>query len=186
MSNSVYERLKALIQDLGFNFTDGGITKAEIMAYTAGIELVNNILDKSIKSLMLDSDDRKGLAHYCKMLSVNDENYNLQELKKHIRTRLGERYSFSTAEEFKNAFSELGSGSYEISNGKIIISGIGLGGIEKIGEFIKGYVPFCTNVLYTGSGMTFDEWDKVSKCWDEYDSMSLPFNIIDKLGGDSF
>lgn len=186
MSSSVYERLKSLIHDLGFAFTDGGITKAEIMAYSVGIELVTDVIGESIKSLMLDTDDRTSLAHYCKMLSVNDDNYSLQELKKHISTRLAERYSFATADEFKNAFAELGSGSCEIINGEIIVSGIGLSGIEKVGEFIKGYVPFCTNISYEGSGMTFDEWDKVSKCWDEYDSMSLPFNFIDKLGGNSF
>lgn len=186
MSNNVYERLKALIQDLGFTFAEGGITKAEIKAYSAGIELVRSILDKSINSLMLDSDDKTSFAHYCKMLSVNDESRNLQELKKHIRTRMGERYSFSTADELQTAFAELGSGSYEISNGAITISGVELEGIEKIGEFIKGYVPFCTTIFYEGSGMTFDEWDAVSKCWDEYDRLSLPFNVIDKLGGNSF
>lgn len=185
MSNSVYERLKALIEE-GFTFTDGGITKAEITAYSAGIELVRSILDKNIKSLMLDSDDKTSLAHYCRMLSVNDESYNLQELKKHIRTRMGERYSFSTADELQTAFTEIGSGSYEISNGAITISGVALEGVEKTGEFIRNYVPFCTTVLYDGSGMTFDEWDALSKCWDEYDRMRLPFNVIDKLGGNSF
>lgn len=186
MSNSVYERLKVLIEKLGFVFTDGGITKAEITAYTAGIEMVNNMLEKTIKSLILEPQSKADLVCYCKMLSINNENYTLQELENCIRKRLGERYSFAAAEEFSNAFDEIGSGSYEIVDGGIKISGIGIGGVKKVGEFIKAYVPFCADVLYEGTGMTFDEWDAISKCWDEYDRMQLPFNIIDKLGGDCF
>ena len=186
MSNSVYERLKALIQDMGFIFTEGGITKAEIMAYTAGIVLVNDMLEKTMKSLILKPQSKEDLAYYCRMLSINDENYTLQELENCIRMRLSERFSFATAEELNKAFAEIGSGSYEIVDGGIRFSDIGIGGVKKVGEFIRAYVPFCAAVFYEGTGMTFDEWDAIAKCWDEYDRMYLPFNIIDKLGGDCF
>lgn len=186
MLNNVYERLKGLIEDVGFEFNSGGITTAEILAYSKGIELVYDYFDSLLEGLFLNDENSECVNRYCKMLNVERNNYSYNELKDYLLTRLKERFSFFTMDEFDTAFEKLGAGSYSFEDGKIEFSDLDNNAVKKLGDFISGYVPFCVGTCLSGNPMSFDKWDRVARCWNVYDSYKLNFDIIDGLGDEEF
>lgn len=186
MMTDIYSRLKRLIEGIGFSLNDGGISKAEIMAYALGLELVKGYFDSMLNGIFLKNEEDSYVQRYCKMLTLNPGKYEADELKKHIIERLGERFSFFTADEFEKAFRSLGAGSYYVRNGEIVFMNMNIEAISRVNNFIEGYVPFCVTIQYSNRGQKFDQWDALGKTWDFYDSLQLRFDIIDSVGGEEF
>lgn len=186
MLTDIYLRLRNLVENIGFSFDEGGITNAEIMAYSSGLSLIMEHFNSLLGGILLTQWDNDITAKYCKMLSVYPDKYEEDELKQHILDRLSERFAIYTGDEFRKAFSNLGSGSRTIADGEITFKNMALETLAKLEEFIEGYIPFSVTVNYSGPGLRFKQWDEIGKCWREYDRLKLRFDVIDRLGGEEF
>lgn len=180
----MFERMKALLSDLGLSFQESGITNAEIYAYSEGLELVRSSIIDTFNRIFINFDNNDNVLMYTQMLNITADGYSAEELKSIIFKRLGQAYGDYTQSGFDEAFDAVGSGSYEISGGVITFSNVNAADLKRLGGFIKGYVFICTKAVCDGSGLDFDTWDSWGQSFYDYDNLGLTFDIIDTLRSD--
>lgn len=183
--NNEYLRMKALLEDMGMSFEEGSITKAEIYAYSKGLELVKNYCTAALCAVLLeDGGDR-----YAALLDIDASRFTESELKDEVIKRLSMNFGKATVSEFDDEFSLVGSGSYTIEKDDfddIITTFIGVEAedLAQLGKFIKGYTSLSAITYFDGHGMDFDSWDRWNQTFYSLDKMALQFNIINTLRSD--
>lgn len=181
--SDVYNRLASLISQYGIKLDENDISTAELKAYSSGVEMVENELLNIISSVFLCLDDKNALRLYLKMLSINPRDYSINELREKILERLALHSGTYTQDGFDTEFSKIGDGTgrYTLKNKTVTFSNFDFDELPELGEFIKSYVYIGCEVKYSGSGLTFAEWDSLNKDFNELDSWNLAFSILNKL-----
>lgn len=176
--------MRGLLCDLGLAFDKGGITNAEICSYAAGLEFVHNCIQDTFNRIFINLDNNDNVLMYADMLDIDTADNTVSQLKSMIYKRLGQQYGDYTHTGFEEAFENIGSGEYEISDGTITFSNIKAQDMKKLGKFVQGYVFLFTKAVCDGSGLNFDAWDNWGQSFYKYDSLRLNFDIIDTLRSD--
>lgn len=172
------------METLGFSVSSGGITKAEITAYAAGITLVCDFMDNLIKNLFADTADFKGLAMFLNLIGESS-----QETEKQARELIFKAFSDKGGsfrlDAFEKILSETGDdAAYSVSNGSLALSfsePADADFMERLGKFIKYNAPVGSRLVLDGSGLEFSERDSLNLPWYVLDGYGLPFSVIDTL-----
>ena len=186
--NSIYQRLEALLKDVGIAFNENGISKAEVLAYAAGIEYVRDTVQRALDDVFMENDSTA--KKYAALLNIDPNRYTLAELKSEIRERLAMNFAHGTVAEHDAAFAAVGSGSFELfldpddEFPTIIFSDVEIEDLPQLAKFIEAYTCLSERTYFDGSGMTFDDWDAWNQTFYTLDKMALPFNILDYLRSD--
>ncbi|MBQ9517428.1 MAG: hypothetical protein IJR60_05070 [Eubacterium sp.] len=186
--NEIFNRMKALLQNAGIKFTEGGISNAEIYAYAAAIKHVWEYLTDALDDVFMQGDSNA--ERYAALLNIDKNRYTLAELKEEIKDRLAMNFATATIAEHEAAFAAVGSGSYDLYLDsedyipRMIFSGVDIEDLPQLAKFIDAYTCSFQRTYYDGSGMTFDDWDTWNQTFWTLDKMALPFNIIDYLRSD--
>lgn len=172
------------MKTLGFSVSSGGITKAEITAYTAGITLVCDFMDDLIKNLFADTADFKGLAMFLNLINEPSQVTEAQARELIFKAFSDKGGSFRL-DAFEKILAETGKDAiYHVSNGSLVLSftePAGADFMDRLGKFIKYNAPVGSRLVLDGSGLEFSEWDSLNLCWYVLDGFGLPFSIIDTL-----
>lgn len=181
---SEYERMKGLLEGLGLSFKENGITNAEIYAYAKGVETVKNRLKNAYDSVFINTKGNYNMQGYVDLLDIDTERYGDELIKQQIIERLSMPFCDYRADDFKRAFSRVGSGKCTVSNKQTVFSGVKQKDLHRLGLFIKSYILMCTDALFDGDGMNFDSWDEWSQTFDTYDNFGLPCSVLETLRSD--
>ena len=186
--NSIFARLKALLEPLGITFETGGLSQAEIHGYSAGAELVRSFIEDAIGETFAENES--GAKRYAALLNIDAERYTAAALVAEIRRRLAMGYACATVSEMEAAFDAVGSGTFEYynDNGEILptikFHNVQAEDLTELGKFIESYVCLSARTRFDGSGMDFDGWDAWGQSFYKLDKMNLPFRILDELRSD--
>lgn len=186
--NSIFLRLKALLEPLGIKFESGGISQAEILGYSAGANLVRGYIDGAIGEAFAENES--GAKRFAALLNIDFSRYTASELVAEIQRRLGMNFACSTVSEMEDAFDAVGSGTYEYYNdGGELLPTIKFHDVEaedltELGKFIESYVCLSARTRFDGNGLDFDGWDAWGQSFYKLDKMNLPFRIFDELRSD--
>lgn len=185
MSNVSYSRMKSLLENSGLNFSENGITNAEITAYSKGIDMVYKKLIETYYSIFFNLDESNHVDKYIDLLNLSTENLTLSEIKQQIKDRLGERFGQYTIDDFNRELKKVGPGTYYWNEdwGLVFLDFL-IGDLERLGRFVMRYTLLHANLGYRGNGLTFEQWDKYAQTFYKYDSINLPFDILDSLGSE--
>lgn len=182
MNSEIFNRLEDLMKSLMLSVEEGSYTRAEMKAYSAGIELAAQRLEDVLKNLFADTADLSGLSMF---LSLIGEKPAASEEKS--RRIIIEAISAGRKAHTKSEFDKLLSSvncTYSVSGNEIkpvFGSGFSRSVLEAIAKIIKDHVPSSSIVYPAGSGRSFSEWDGLGMHWFEIDSLNIPFIIAEKL-----
>ena len=182
--------MKALFETAGLDVSEGGFTEAEVYAYSKGVEIVSAKLDAAAKAIFITRTDEPDLKRYAELLALETVRYTPQKLKEEIIFRMAHSYADYTFTDCLRAEGALRSGEYERDSydtgygvyyffDELVFSNFEPRDLKEVGKFIKAYVHFATETVYSGEGMTFDEWEAFDNTFAEYDALCLPFSMID-------
>lgn len=179
--NKQYERMKALLQETGITFTEGGISDAEIYAYSSVLHSLEDRLDTALSQLFYLSS---GAEPYCccALTGIPVDTPQRQVL---LDEMLHPDTGNVSHTGFERAFQASGGTSYSLENGVFTPEYESEVYLPLLGRFVRQYLPFYFRSVCSGSGMCFDDWDAWGKPFDEYDRFTLPFNMIDTLRKDT-
>lgn len=182
MNSEVFSRLESLMKSLALSVEKGSYTRAEMMAYAAGIELAAENLEEVLKNLFVDTASTSGLAMF---LSLIGEKPNASEnsLRNMIRNAISSGVMWFSKTEFNGFLSSMGF-TYSVSGNEIRLSmksALTRKTLENIRKVVNDYVP-CSSVLtLAGNGRSFAEWDTLALRWFELDALNMPFYIAERL-----
>ena len=180
--------MKALLENTGLTFSPDGITMAEIYAYASAIEYVRQYVSSIVSEVF--ADEYSTGEKYAKLLNLDLDRYTESELKDEIRRRLSMTYGSSTVEEFEDAFSQVGSGAYNLrldffnTIPAITFREVNKEDLPQLGRFIEGYIMISNFADFNGNGISWSSWDAWEQSFYRLDTMNLPFLIIDYLRSD--
>ena len=186
--NSIYQRLETLLKNTGIAFNQNGISKAEVLAYSAGIAFVWDIIKKALDDVFMENESTA--KKYAVLLNIDPNRYTIVELKDEIKRRLAMDFAHGTVTEHDAAFDAVGSGSYDLfldpedEFPTIVFSDVDIEDLPQLAKFIEAYTCISERTFYDGNGMTFDDWDAWNQTFYTLDKMALPFNILDYLRSD--
>lgn len=185
MNNSIYDRMRALLENSGLKFCDNGITNAEIEAYSKGLDMVQKQFAGIYRQIFINLEESDNADKYIELLNLSTENLSMEEIKSEIKRRLGETFGHYTIEDFNHDFYKVGSGTYTwTSKFGLEFIDISINDLERLGRFVMPYTVLHANLGYWGDGFTFDQWDKYAQTFYKYDKLNLPFDIIDNFRSD--
>lgn len=176
-----FERIKSLLEGIGIRFTEDGLSNAEIYAYSSALEALRKKIYAGLCEVFFTLNNASSLEKYTELLNIDASRLTRSEIKEHIIARLSQPYGYAAGSLMQREFEEIGSGSYETEDGRIVFDGIERNDLPRLGKFLKAFGYIGLGFAYAGSGLTFDEWDEWGLTFDEYDNLSLPFGIIDTL-----
>ena len=182
MNNEIFNRLVRLMQSLMLSVEKGSYTRAEMKAYSAGIELAAQRLEDILKNLFADTADLSGLAMFLSLIGEKPA-ATQKESRRIITEAISAGRKVHTRSDFDKRLSSMGC-SYSRSGNEIRLtfkSGFGRSVLETISKFIKDYAPSTSMISPTGSGRGFSEWDALEMHWFEIDNLNIPFTIAEKL-----
>ncbi len=185
-----YERIRTLLEGIGINFTDNGISNAEISAYASGLGLIAEKFEALFSELFVHSAEDFGLERLEMLLNLEKSDLTVDERRKRITKRLSESFGEFTFEEFKKEFARLGSEvTYNAYQGTLTVWGIGSENfrlLEILGDIIEKTIPPFIKVVLSGYGMDFDCWDANGLCFNEYDLLNCSFDILESIDTGEF
>lgn len=177
--NDTHERLCRLFGELGVN-TEAGFGRAEIDAYTAGIDVIKSAVSHDVKRLLINDEDAD-LSKYLELINIKP-NINegkakqIEMIKKHFSLPWG----FFDVSLFNYYFDRILGCDWLIKNGDMHILNGKTGGARQIAEFLRNVAPFNLTLVFSGDGMTFNEWRNLNFNWSKLDSFGMPFSLIDE------
>ena len=186
--NSIYLRLRALLEQVGIEFSEHGISNAEIHAYASAIEMVRQRMQNVLRDLFIEEGAQ--LEKYASLLNLDVSRYSQEVLVLEIIYRLSMDYGSFLTSDFEAAFDDVGSGHIMLSIDapdmvpSARFSDVDADDLEQLGKFIEGFICFSQNVSHSGSGIDFESWDIWNQSFFRLDKLGLPFSIIDKLRSD--
>ncbi len=186
--NNAFERMKSLLEKTGLSFNEGGISCAELYAYSRGLELIKNSLDLTESIVFMNCDDTELLARYADMLKIDRERFTLSELKAEIAKRLSAKYAQCSLSQADEAFSLVASGSYLFSTYEVELEGVRLEDLYEASKFLHAYTPYFSNWKYAGTGerLTFDMRESLGYRFNDFDKFKLKFDFLDSIRSDIF
>ncbi|MDE5984268.1 MAG: hypothetical protein K2H13_03335 [Eubacterium sp.] len=184
MINESYERLAVLFEQLGISAVSGSEDKGELMAYRAGIELVQNELEDGFNQLFVDTAFGIGLSQLCEMFKI-DGMLSDEEKKLQIAEGFAEIYGNYVCGDFEKELdkqcpmlSAVPLDFYITINGSVKND---YDQLAKLGRILENYMPPCTVVEFGGNGFNFDYWDSTPYLFEDYDNFNLNFELLDEL-----
>ena len=186
--NSIFLRMKALLEQVGIEFSEHGISAAEIYAYASAIEMVRQNLQNVLRDVLID--DNAELEKYAYIFNIDTSRFTRDELINEIIYRLSMDYGTYLASDLEAEFDSVGSGhilfslDYPSMIPSVRFEDVDADDLEQLGKFIEGFTCLSQNVTYFGNGMSFSSWGTWNKTFFKLDKLGLPFNIIDNLRSD--
>ena len=180
--------MKALLEKSGLSFDTGGISNAELCAYSKGLELLRDYIGEVENSIIISEADTDYLIRYADMLNIDMSRFGFEELVEELVRRFSLRFASSSYGEADALYLNVGSGEYAFTYSNSVIIGAALGDLKEAGKFLASYAPCCTQKLYSGEGelLTFDMRDGIGYTFNSYDALKLPFEFQDSLRSDIF
>ena len=180
--SSTQERLCTLYNEIGIR-TDKGISKAEIIAYSDAIDMVHEELSQIIVHLFPIKSLYKDYEKYIELIGEIIRKINNNVRNEIIANRFSGEWGNLSMENVNRVFEYVANqkGNYSLSDGLITFTRVAFEDLPKLGQFIKGYVPACTEVTFSGRGLKFSAWDNRKMRWFDYDKLCLPFDVLDKM-----
>ena len=186
--NRSFQRLVALLEPMGIRFDEGGISRAEMRGYSAGIALVEAYITAALAQAF--SENINGAKRYAALLNIDASRFTATRLSDEIRRRLSMNFATATVTEMETAFENVGSGSLELyhDNGEILatmkFTDVEADDLTELGRFIESYACLSNRLGFDGSGLDFDGWGLWGQSFYKLDKMNLPFKIFDELRSD--
>lgn len=183
MSSEIFNRLEGLMKSLALSVEKGSYTRAEMKAYSAGIELAAEKLEEVFKNLFVDTASATGIAMFLSLLCENPAATE-DESRKIITDLVSAGRRIFPKSEFDKMVSSLGKITYEVSGNEIRLS---LGTafnrqvFEAITKLIRDFSPSSSIVDSVSAGHSFSQWESLGLHWFELDSYEMPFYIIEKI-----
>lgn len=169
---------------LGADLTENTCDSAEVFAYASGLELALSRFEEVKNEIDLNTAEGLGLALYCEMTGTDgelDENEKRQAVEKRISRDYGDY-------KLNDIYLALADISDELtimtSKFKFEFNLNSFGNefdLKKLSQVINEFVPPCTVAGFLGNGATFDKWDATTYLFEDYDSLKLPFQMLDEL-----
>lgn len=184
MINSSYERLAMLFEKLGISAVSGSEDKGELLAYCAGIALVQNAFENYFNQLFADTAAGLGLALFCELFKI-DATLSDEEKRAEIAKGFAEVYGNYVSGEFEKELDKqcplltaLPLDFYITINGSVKNE---YDQLSKLGRVLENYLVPCTVIGFGGNGFNFDYWDSTPYLFEDYDSFNLNFELLDEL-----
>lgn len=183
MSNEIFSRLESLMKSLKLSVEEGSYTRAEMKAYSAGIELAADKLEELLQNLFVDTASAKGLAMFLSLIGEKPA-ASPEESRRVITDLISAGRRLYTKSEFDKVIASMGPITYNVYGNEIRLdlgSAFSRQIFEGITKLIRDYSPSSSVIDIVSAGHTFADWDGLGMRWFELDSYELPFYIIDKL-----
>ena len=182
MNNEIFNRLESLMKSLMLSVEKGSYTRAEMKAYSAGIELAAQRFEEVLKNLFVDTADISGLAMFLSLIGEKPAS-SQEESRRMITNAISAGRSALKKSEFDKIISSMGY-TYSVSGNEIKAAfgaSFSRTVLESIAKLIRDYVPSSSVLAPNGSGRSFSEWGKLALRWFEIDAINLPFCVTEKL-----
>lgn len=180
-------RMKALLEEVGLRFDEGGITYAEIDAYAEGLSLINNRLNEIVGEIFLTAEPLQA-EKYCALLGLNTALIPQEALMSMLIQRFSQGYAASTVSSQRKDYRLISRSNYAAQNNQMLYFVDAIYSFEELkefGKFLSAYLPAGMAARCSSNGMSFASWDALDKCFYELDSLRLPFSITDTLRSNS-
>lgn len=184
MMNNSLDRLSALFAKLGISAPIGSEDKGELMAYCAGIEIVQREFENNFNQLFADTASGLGLSQLCELLKI-DSTLSDSEKKVRIVKELSVQYGSYGYGDFEKELDKqcpmltaAPLDFYITINGSVKDD---YDQLAKLGRIFENYLPPCTVIGFSGNGLDFDYWDSAPYLFKDYDNFNLNFEFIDEL-----
>lgn len=183
MSNTVYDRLSALMQTVGLEGEEGSVERAEIIAYSYAVSLAQNAAEQALSEVFTDTMGEKGLLMYCDLLNI-ETGETPEETKSKIIERLAQGFYTISLDEFRTAEENTPGYNYTSTfDGEVVtIDPVSKDSLAGLSNLIQNYYPAFYFPQFKGKGITFDYLDSLDYRWYETDRLSLPFFVWESLG----
>lgn len=180
--NSIFNRLLSLFETAGFSTEAGSISRAEAYALATGCAEVREFIGRA-KSLVFP--DGGSINAYAFMLGFYFEEGDGETLADIITARLSHDFGGCLENaELERETAVLGGGSFSVSQNLCTAQNITAKALNNLGGIIAGAVPLTFETKLTGSGLTFNQWERVGKTFKALDRLMLPFSCIDTLSAE--
>ena len=183
MSSEIFDRLEGLMRSLNLSVEEGTYTRAEMKAYSAGIELAAQSFDELLKNLFVDTASAKGLAMFLSLIGEKPA-ASFEKSRSIITDVISAGTRLFAKSEYDSKIAALGRFTYSVSGNEIRLnfnSAFNRLIFEIIAELIRDYTPCSSVIDVVSTGHKFSAWDGLGMRWFELDGYELPFYIIDKL-----
>lgn len=180
--------MKELLERSGLSFNEGGISEAELSAYSKGLGLLEDYISEIENGIFIVGGEMPGLIRYAGMLKTDMSRFDTEGLILEIIRRFSLGFGQSSYSNADEQYGVVGSGEYACSSTRCVVIGAALGDLKEAGRFLASYAPCCAEKLYSGEGerLTFDMRDSIGYTFNEYDGLNLPFEFSDSLRSDIF
>lgn len=182
--NNSYDRLRLLFEKLGLSTQNGCDDSGELMAYCAGIEMVQSDFEDSFNQLFADTASGLGLSQLCELLRINSS-LSDDEKREQISQGLSRKYGDYNFAEFENEISkQCPMLTLVLMNFYITINGSvkdDYDNLFKLGRIFENYLMPCTVAGFSGDGLNFDYWDSTPYLFKDYDNFNLNFEFLEEL-----
>lgn len=184
MINGSYERLAMLFEKLGISAVSGSEDKGELMAYLAGIELIQNEFEDCFNQLFADTASGLGLSQLCELFKI-DSTLSVEEKRLKIAKGFADVYGNYIRGDFEKELDKqcpmltaVPLDFYITINGSVKND---YDQLIKLGRILENYLPPCTVIGFGGNGFNFDYWDSTPYLFEDYDNFNLNFELLDEL-----
>lgn len=180
--SDVYDRMEGLVKLLGLEVENHSALSATLKGYAAGLEMIADDFKRLEKEL--EPANATGLAFslLCNLFRI-DAALPETEKREIIAERFKERFGDYTKGNIADALAAWNFESEVIVDAIMmndsVSSDIKL--LEKFSRILSDYQSPSTHVIFFGNGQDFDYWDATQFSFDKYDSLNLPFYILDDL-----
>lgn len=175
--SDAYSRLKALWETDGRTVEPGSREDGAAYALAAALGTLQQQMDEAVAALLPIAPE--DYAMWAGLLGLVQSRFTPQALEAEVRERLAHSFGDYTVSALRHAFTLVGSGSFSSSEGSVTFSGVAEEDLGELGRFIAGFLLPWNTIVYNGDGMTFDEWDAMELTFYGYDSLLLPFAVLD-------
>lgn len=183
MNSEIYERLKTLTEYAGFRLTDSSVIKSEITAYTEGLSMVLERISLSKQEAYSVLARDYGLSVFLDEFGIKGAS-SIEEAEMMIWERQKELFGNFSMSLFSQALKKAcQEAEFETENGVLKLKNleVSANGVQRIGQFIKGWVaPFVIPVS-DGDGLSWDTIDSNGWNFIVWNAADCPFSVLDTL-----
>lgn len=177
--NEYYTRIKGLMETAGITVSEGSANDGEAYAYGAALAAVAALPSLAAARSGMDGEAAIDDIYFASLLGISAERFSAEALAEEISARLSHSYADYTADDAAHAFQLIGSGSMSLAGGILCFADIRPEDLAELGKFIAAFQYIGIPADYNGSGLTFDEWDSFNYSFEKYDTLQLPWTVLD-------
>lgn len=181
--SDIYDRIEQLVRLLGFEVKSHSALSATLKGYAAGLEMIMEDMKSLEKELVPANVTGLAFSLLCNLFRI-DTDLSENEKREMITERFRERFGDYTKGSIVDALAAYNIDSVFVIGKAILIRDSicdSTNLIEKFSKMLAQYQSPSTYVVFSNNKLDFDCWEAKQFSFSKYDSLNLPFYILDQL-----